>query len=586
MELSLKDRGLLSKLPVLFFDQVIRDIPAPAWDHLLDAFPGERKRVLEGYSIGRGKSLKLFHRSPVMGRLRRELQTNAGFFQKVLARWRGEQASMVSYLSMLRGDFISASLWKLRDLFGPARLCAGLLALGLLDLGPVAEELETGDFWSRPPEAALFDILVPTLSVWGEFIENHPEMSEKFLESKAGGGFVFDLETGEDLEEEESVPASGAVSKKLEKKLKKLQSELVHTTGQLGDLRAENEELRKKMNECEAEFEKKLSGSMSLKRKEWFERYQALDTAGALKESERLESLLQRTRRALELQRRADEEYGVLSDIREKLLEIDLSLNRIEAVYAGSLVVHKEVEKVKDALLAEKARILKLPGIGKIIGSEHAGAGEIVARINLLDPVPANLPKLNEMVKAAGTLAELGLLSDSSQVEEAVRHKRRQILERLYFQFPPKREDLAREKRARHLEDFIESGQSRRYDLFIDGYNVLLRAHGESGHFSRGDFTKFRNRFIEAVSAKSRHFAGVWLIFDGVEESQSIAANLQIIYTDKTKYSADEALIEKIGPRKDGRILLVTGDEGIISAVQDKIFALIDVADFYMFLFE
>ena len=84
------------------------------------------------------------------------------------------------------------------------------------------------------------------------------------------------------------------------------------------------------------------------------------------KEAERLESLLQRTRRALELQRRADEEYGLISDIRAKMLEIDLSLNRIEAVYAGSLVVHKEVEKVKDALLAEKNRLLKLPGIRKV----------------------------------------------------------------------------------------------------------------------------------------------------------------------------------------------------------------------------
>ena len=147
------------------------------------------------------------------------------------------------------------------------------------------------------------------------------------------------------------------------------------------------------MNECEAEFEKKLGSSIRGKRKEWFERYQSLDREGALKEAERLESLLQRTRRALELQKKADEEFGVLSDIRAKLLEIDLSLNRIEAVYAGSLVVHKEVEKVKEALLTEKARLLKLPGIGKIIGSEQAGGGEIVSRINLLDPVPANLPK-------------------------------------------------------------------------------------------------------------------------------------------------------------------------------------------------
>ena len=169
------------------------------------------------------------------------------------------------------------------------------------------------------------------------------------------------------------------------------------------------------------------------------------------------------------------------------------------------------------------------------------------------------------MLKMAGALSEIGLISDPSRVEEAVRHKRRQILERLYFQFEPKREDLAPEIRARHLDDFITSGQSRRYDLFIDGYNVLLRANGEDGHLSRQEFTRFRNRFIEAVSAKSGHFAKVWLVFDGVEESSSVAGNLQIIYTDKAINSADEALIEKIAQRKDRKVLLVTGDEGIIS---------------------
>ena len=286
------------------------------------------------------------------------------------------------------------------------------------------------------------------------------------------------------------------------------------------------------------------------------------------------------------MQKKADEEYGILSDIRAKLLEIDLSLNRIEAVYAGSLVVHKEVEKVKEALLTEKARLLKLPGVGKIVGSEHGGAGDIVSRINLLAPVPASLPKINEVVKMSGALSEIGLIADPSRVEEAVRNKRRQVLERLYFQFEPKREAFEQETGARHLDDFIKSGQSRRYDLFIDGYNVLLRAHGEDGHFSRQEFTRFRNRFIQAVSAKSGHFAKVWLIFDGVEESSSVAANLQIIYTDKVINSADEVLIEKIGARKDKKVLLVTGDEGIISAVEGKFFALIDVADFYMFLFE
>ncbi|MDR3554220.1 MAG: NYN domain-containing protein [Syntrophobacteraceae bacterium] len=588
MEPSLKDSGVFSKLPLPFYELVVRDIPAPAWGHILESNPDEKIRVLEGYSIRKAKSSQIFHRPPVLERLCRELQTNAIFFGKVIGRWRAEKPTEVSYLAMFSSDFISRNVWKLRDLFGPALLCAGLCSLGLLDLARVVEALETEAFWSRAPDAALFDILVPTLSVWGQFIENHPDISEKFLDSKSGDAFLFDLESDRaDAEETEEEPSSrSGPLKKVEKKLRKVQSELDRAVEQLGSLRNENEALRKKMIECEKEFEKKLVASISLKRKEWFERYRSIDREEAVKESERLGSLLQRTRRALELQKRADEEYGVLSDIREKLLETDLALNRIEAVYAGSLVVHKEVEKVKEALLAEKTRLLKLPGIAKVIGAEQGGAAEIVARINLLDAVPANLPKINEMRKVAGALVEIGLIADPSRIEEAGRHKKRQIFERLYFQFEPKRKLPAHQTGPRYLDDFLKSGQSRRYDLFIDGYNVLLRAHGEDENFKRGDFTKFRNRFIEAVSARSRYFAKVWLIFDGIEESSGVAGNVQIIYTDKAVHSADEALIEKISARKDGKILLVTGDEGIISAVADKIFALIDVADFYMFLFE
>jgi hypothetical protein len=100
------------------------------------------------------------------------------------------------------------------------------------------------------------------------------------------------------------------------------------------------------------------------------------------------------------------------------------------------------------------------------------------------------------------------------------------------------------------------------------------------------DFTQFREQFVEAVAAKSRYFAQVYLVFDGIEDSRTVQANVQIIYTDKTKSSADAVIIEKIAARKDKKILLVTGDEEIISSVQDRIFALIDVADFYRFLFE
>ena len=528
----------------------------------------------------------MLYQPPVMGRLRRRLQTDKIFFEKVLAEWKQEQSAAVSFLAMLDADFIAENRRKIRDLLGPERFCLCLYLLGLLSRQWAGEAIGEDDFWSQPADESLFDLLTPILDVWGEFIETHHGLAEKFLESKAGRGFLFDLEGDRTGQRARRDPESREPFRKVEKKLQKAQLDLVRAGEQLKSLRGENEDLGKKLGECAAEFEKKLSHSLAQMRKEWFERYQALDMEKMPKEAGRLESLLQRTRRALELQKRADEEYGLVSDVRAKLLEVDLSLARIEAVYAGSLVVHKEVEKVKDALLAEKNRLLKLPGILKVIGTHLGGGGELVARINLLDPVPVNLPKINKLRKMIGALSEIGLIGDPEQVEEAVRHKKRQIMERLYSQFEPGRDDKVHERQSRHLEDFISSGRSTRYDLFIDGYNVLLRVHGADEHFSRMDFTQFREQFIEAVAARSRYFAKVYLVFDGVEDSRDVQANAEIIYTDKTKSSADAVIIERITARKDKRILLVTGDEGIISSVQDRIFALIDVVDFYMFMFE
>ncbi len=586
MKSSPKNDEIFSKLPARFYERMIRDVPAATWVRILASDPILKKKVLEGFSLQPGKISRLLYQPQIMSRLRRELQTDKIFFEKILAEWKEEQSATISYLAMLDSDFIAKNLWKLRALLSAERFCLGLYSLGLLDRQWAADAVQEDNAQTGPPDVGLFDLLAPTLYVWGGFIEKNPDLSKRFLESAQGAGFVFDME-GEQIEQSaRRDPELKERFGKVEKKLQKTQLELIGAGEQLSSMRRENESLRKKIREFEADFEKKLSDSLAQKRKEWFERYQDLDLEGAAKEAGRLESLLQRTRRALELQKRADEEYGLISVIREKLLEIDLSLDHIEAVYADSLVVHKEVEKVKEALLTEKNRLLKLPGIRKVIGPHHEGGSQIVALINLLDPSPVNLPKINKLLKITGALSEIGLVSDPAQVEEVVQHKKRQILERLYSLFEPGTEERPPETRFRRLEDFIGAGHSRRYDLFIDGYNVLLRVHGAGGHFSRMDFTQFREQFIEAVAAKSRHFAEVYLVFDGVEDSRSVQANVQIIYTDKTKSSADAVIIEKINARKDKKILLVTGDEEIISSCQDRIFALIDVAAFYMFLFE
>ena len=581
-----QDSDVVSKIPALFYEQLIRDIPETTWARILASNSILRKEVLEGFSLKPGKFSGMLNQPRIMGRLLRKLQTDKNLLKKTLAEWKEEQSAVVAYLAMLDTDFLAGNGRKIRALLGPERFCLGLYSLGLLDREWALDAVGADNAAAGSPDVGIFDLLAPILNVWGGFIERNPDLSGKFLESMEGGGFLFDLEGDQaDLKTRQD-PELKERFRKVEKKLEKSQLDLGRAVEQVKGLRIENEDLRKKLREFEAEFKKKLGDSLARKRKEWFDRYQEIDREEASKEAERIESLLQRTRRALELQKRADEEYGLVSDIRAKLLEMDHSLARIESVYADSLVVHKEVAKVKEALLSEKKRLLKLPGINKVIEARDSGGDEIISRINLLDPVPANLSGINKLLKLVGVLSESELAGDPALLEEAARHKKRQIMERLYSQFEPSRGDQDRERQFRRLEDFLGSGQSRSYDVFIDGYNVLLSVHGADEDLSGARFTQLREQFIEAVAAKSRNFAKVFLVFDGVESSKSVQANAEIIYTDKSKSSADAAIIEKINARRDKKVLLVTGDEEIISAVQDRIFALIDVAAFYMFVFE
>lgn len=577
---------ILAKLPAQFYDRVTKDIPASTWVRILIANPILKREVLEGFSLQPGKFARMLVQPQIIGRIRRRLQNDRDFFKKILAEWEEEQSDTLSYLAMLDGDFIVANWRKIRDLLGPERFCIGLYALGFLTQQRFLDFLGDESFWSEKPDESLFDLLVPVLSAWGVFIDQHPDIAKRFLESEKGAGFAFELEGAGEEQKSRPAPELHERCRRVEKKLEKVQADLGRSVEQVSHLKSENEELRKKWKELEAEFDRKVSETVALRRKEWFERYQYLDREDASKEGTRLESLLQRTRRALELQRRADEEYGLVSDIRAKMLEIDLSLAKIESVYADSLVVHKEVEKVKEALVNEKNRLLKLPGIRRIIGTQHEGGGDLLGRIQLLDPVPSNLSKIKRLQNAIDNLGDLGLIADPTQTRDALRHKKKQILERLYAEYEPGREVTGHARRFRDLEDFIASGESRRYDLFIDGYNVLLRIYKDERGTAVRALQHLREQFIEAVAGKSGHFARVVLVFDGVESSRHTTGNTEVIYTDRTIKSADAEIIERISPRKDKRILLVTADEGIISSVQERIFATIDPIDFYMFLFD
>lgn len=585
METDPRVDEILHNLPAQFYDQLIRDVSPGVWVRILGSNPILKRQVLEGFSLQPGKLSRMITQPVIMGRLARKLQSDRAFLVEIMEEWTTEHTAIITYLGALDFDYLKEFWRKIRDLLRPERLLIALYSMGFLAEEGITDIFDEEDYWSSKPDESLFSMLAPVLTVWGAFIEEYPDLAEKFLASDRGAAFSFALDSEEAQQKKRPLQESPERLKKVEKKLEKAQVDLGRAVEQVSQLRAENEELKKKVRELERDFDRRLDDALAKQRKEWFERYQAIDREAGAKESDLLEALLQRTRRAFELQKKADEEYGLIADIRAKMLEIDLALAKIETIYADSLVVHKEIEKVKEALVTEKNRISKLPGIRKIAGKKPEGAEELIGRINLLDPLPANLPRIDRLLGLAQQFFEIGMWDDPALVEEAVRHKKRQILERLYSLYEPRIEDLGRERPFGNFSEFVSSGESRKYIVFVDGYNVLLRVHGEK-QFPPSGFTGLREQFVESVVARSRSFAGLCLVFDGVEDSKAVQGNVEIIYTDKTRMSADSAIIQRISSRGDKKNLLVTADREIISSVQNRIYAIVDPVAFYMFLYE
>jgi hypothetical protein len=76
-------------------------------------------------------------------------------------------------------------------------------------------------------------------------------------------------------------------------------------------------------------------------------------------------------------------------------------------------------------------------------------------------------------------------------------------------------------------------------------------------------------------------------VFDGIEDSRDRRANLEIIYTDKTRgNTADSIIIQALKKRNDNKALLVTSDQEIIKATESRVFAMVDPRHFYTFVFD
>jgi hypothetical protein len=579
----------LCKLPSSFFEVIIKDIPAMTWERILKNNPTLRAVVLEGFSVPAKKLGRLLQQPQIVTRLQRCLRSEKAILNEILNIWGQEQLSIMAFLEMLDRDFLLDNSQSLKNFIGPERFLAGLKLLGPLSEAEY-ESLVGDEFWERHLDSELVGPLIPFWDLWNGFVQKFPQANAWLRDS----GLIRKGELEEDRQE--TRPSSGKPLRALEERCSKLQMKLdkaeeekSHLQQELNRYRKEQDELRTRIAEHEKTHAQELREALASMRLEWFRRYQAVDVSSLSEADGLLESLLQRTEQAFALQRRADEEYGLTAAVRQKLLHVDSYLKEIERIYAESLVVHSEVTRAKEALLQAKARLLKLPGIQKALKPDPLSftGTDMCQQIRLLDALPENLSRVTELRTLVPRLADLGLIGDPQAIMEDIEHKRRQIMENLYAEHQLLQEQSPRGRHFENLEDFVKSRESTRYDLYVDGYNILLKLHGKHRTSSPLPLTAVRDQFIEAVVRKSRLFRRVHLVFDGQEDSRDRQGNADIIYTDKSRgNTADAYIIEAVRKRKDRLVLLATGDQEIIRAIEDRLYALVDPYHFYLFVYD
>ncbi len=521
-------------------------------------------------------------------RLRNMLSADPGLLDEVLNVWGTEHLDEVAFLEMLDRNFLIENLNDLKNFIGPERLFAGLYLLGFLRDEPFRNRIDPG-FWNRRITRESVELLVP---VWGflrDAMSRSPEIGRQLAEMSSPGG---EATASPPFREYAALPAGPAHVQKApatkpDGRIRDLEREKSQLQEQVARYRRENDELRKKLDDSQQEFEARVDEALSALLHEWFQRYRATAESTVVEAQERLDAVLKRTERALELQKQADEKYGLAAAVRRALLRTELYLSEIECVYTDSLFVHGEIEKAKEALLREKKRILALPGIDRILNRTPGALTEtdLIRKIHLMEPVASNLTKINSVQAIVNGLAALGFIEDPERLAEDISRKKRQILEALYASFPPAGRITSHDRSYKNLDDFIEAGAARKYDVYVDGYNILLNLRGGTGKASDTPLSAVRDDFIGAVCRKSRLFRKIYLVFDGVEESREVRGNAEIVYADRKRgSSADTVIINALKRSGDKGALLVTADQEIITATEKWVYAVIAPAHFHMFV--
>jgi hypothetical protein len=579
-------------IPGPFLDGLIGTVSSAGWQCLMEARPEVRTALAQGFSAKPGKLLRLLQHPELHSRLRRLLQHDPALLAATLEVWGQEHLPLLSFLEMVQPDFLLEYLEDFRDFLGPGELFGGLFLLGCLARERFRERI-TPAFWERSVQPTPPEALTPTLAVCEMTLRNTPQTREWFA------GLASALQPGgaRELSEHESAREfrhkwrqEEERRQRVEQKLHKAQEEKERLAEQGARQREEIESLRRQLGEWQEGFERKLRAAIGNHRRGWFARYEPVDEQAFREADGRLESLLAKAERAMALQRAADAHHGSISALAEKLFKVELTLREIERIHADSLVVHAEVTKVKEALLQERDKIRCLPGLERVFRQEPQlnSRENLEQQVHLLEPVAENLPRVMRFEELLQHCRDVGLSEGLGGLEDALKHKKRQILETIYARFPARQESPEEPSNLRSLEELTRSGAAKAFDVYVDGYNILLTVRSSAQEASPASLGAMREHFIAALCARSHWFHQVHLVFDGVQESRERRGNVEIIYADKTRGETADAFIlealRRAAPSR--RKLLVTADREIIAGSEGRFYALVDPADFYAFILD
>ncbi len=585
------------QLPQSFFDVIIQDISPPVWLRLFQINPNLRDTVLEGFS-GRSNRLPKILRQPhIMARIRKELKQDPELLDDILQLWAREKLSLMAFLEMLHPDFVHGNFTQLKNLVGPERFLAALHVLEFASAKEYPNDWAE-NFWERTIDPEVLDPLLPIFDLWRELVQENPDLAgwmETLMEPSAQG----ESREKPAPKENHAPPQAATRTAKEDELRKRFERKLAITREEIHSLReqrqrykSEAEELRKNLTRLQENFQQELSKALQAQHDAWYSRFQEVNLAPLDESETRLDQVLERARRAMELQREADEKYGIVTAVRRKFMDLTRMLEEMDKIHDQSMFVHQEVIKVKGELQKEKQRLMQTPGMEKVLKTLPAGitSESLGQHIRLLEPSLESLPRLSRLKEILQQMETVGFPDNAEPLYDAVQAKKHQILAHIYGRFqPPGRDgdDATPTAFLPDFEDFVRSGQSRNHEIYVDGYNLLLNAPGSERPSAAAPLAELREELIAAICRKSSLFKKVHLVFDGTGFSRNQILNTEITYTDKfLGEDADNHLIQAIGRRKDRTALLVTADREIIDAVERKVFALLDPRHFYAFVFD